>query len=96
MSPRFLPTDFPCGCRCEQRIGWIAFYVCDDHLRLHKEGIEVEEENDAILGCDCPMCEFGRYAKRRMDDGRLVMRSCVPDNWEFLARLAARRKRARA
>lgn len=95
MSRLFLPTTFPCGCVAEQKIGYIQFSVCRPHLRLHKDGIEIDEENDAVLGCDCPMCEFGRYARRRYDDGRFVERSARPDNWEFFARLLARRTRAR-
>lgn len=95
MTARFLPTTFPCGCVAEQNVGYIQFSVCPAHHVLHKDGIEVDEENDAVLGCDCPMCEFGRYAKRRYDDGRFVERSARPDNWEFFARLLARRTKER-
>lgn len=94
MTPRFLPLTFPCGCTTEQRPGWVEFRPCWSHFALHKDGIEIEAENEAILGCDCPHCEFGRFAKRRYDDGRLVRRAVIGENWKFFARLAARRRKA--
>jgi hypothetical protein len=83
-------TDFPCGCACERRGEILASRLCDAHEAVHAASVTLDETHFA--GCDCPGCEFGKYAAAREP----IAGSAWPDNWKFLARLRARRAKAAA
>ena len=85
-------TEFPCGCVCERdcTVGEAVLVTttCEPHQQEHEGGVTIDDAS--FVGCDCPGCEFGRYAvARNATTGNLW-----PDNWKFLARLNARRRRS--
>ena len=90
---KVIPIEFPCGCDFDeifhQGRKLLLNGYCRRHARRHRQGITLDDAT--ILGCDCPGCEFGRYALSRgpttQPDG---------ENWKALTRIAARRERQAA
>lgn len=84
------PLDFPCGCDMSevfyQGVKLLLNGYCRRHARIHRAGITLDDAT--ILGCDCPGCEFGKYASTREP-------TTQPDgeNWKALTRIHARRHR---
>jgi hypothetical protein len=92
---RFIPIEFPCGCVVEQPPdpGSVTFYVCDPHHAGHQEMTHLD--GYCLGDCECPCCEFERFAKRRHEERSFEGRNVTPDNWKFFARLIARRRAAK-
>jgi hypothetical protein len=89
---RVIPIVFPCGCECTRDfvdgVSVISTKHCEPHELAEEDAITVDE--CSYLGCDCPACEFGRFAHAR----ETLPEQVDAENWKFLARLAARRRKA--
>ena len=90
---RYVPIEFPCGCRCRGGVpdfgaGVLVTENCGEHSEAHRSDTAVVIDESSIAGCSCPGCEFGRYATERGP-----VENAVADNWRFLARLNAARRR---
>lgn len=96
---RVIPIKFPCECVMSEEMfdgeRHVAIECCDRHNRLHTPGRAVLDAPN-FEGCDCPACIWSVYAIERRAAGRVAEQFWDADNWQFIARLNARLRRATA